>query len=151
MNLKNKRKLAARLLDVGSDRIWVDSTKINEVKEAITKDDLRSLLSKGSILVKPIRGISRGRIRKSLKQKRKGRRVGPGTRKGKKGARLSAKRVWMNQIRAQRNLFSDLRGAEKVSQDTYRMLRKKARGGFFRSTRHIKLYLTEHNLWIKKK
>ena len=151
MNLKSKKLLAARLLDVGIKRIWLDPTKASDIKESITKEDIRGLVSSGVILVKPVRSNSRGRVRQTLLQKRKGRGIGPGTKKGKKGARLSRKQKWINTIRAQRNLFNELIEAEVIARDTYRHLRSKSKGGFFRSRRHIKLYLTEHSLWKGKK
>jgi len=35
---------------------------------------------------------------------------------------------------------------KKIYRDTYR----KSKGGFFRSRRHIKIYMDENNLWSKK-
>ncbi|MBS3167833.1 50S ribosomal protein L19e [Candidatus Woesearchaeota archaeon] len=150
MNLRSKKEMVARLLDIGLGRVWFNPEKSNEIKEAVTKEDLRGLISNGVILVKPKRGISRSRIRKRIIQKRKGRRNGPGNKKGKETARLSRKQNWMNSIRAQRDLVSSLVTDQKISRETYRHLRVKSRGGFFRSRRHIKLYLTEHELWLKK-
>ena len=150
MNLKNKRLIAARILKVGLDRVWFDPTKGAEIKEAITRDDIRKLISNGTILVKQKQGISRGRVRKVLLQKRKGRRSGPGSKKGKITSRLGRKEAWVSRIRAQRNLFYELLEKGKISNESYGHLRAKAKGGFFRSRRHIKLYLTEHALWVKK-
>jgi len=97
------------------------------------------------------KGNSRGRFRAKLLQKRKGRMSGPGSKKGPLTARLGKKRVWINRIRAQRDLFNELIAGENISRDTYKHLRTRAKGGFFRSKRHIMLYLTEHALWVGKK
>ncbi len=150
MNLKNKRQMAARLLKVGYDRVWFDPTRSQDLKEAITKDSLRKLLREGALLVKQKKGVSRGRNRTILAQKRKGRRDGPGSRKGTSTSRLSRKSRWIQGIRAQRALFNELIDAQKITPENYRHLRIKAKGGFFRSRRHIKLYITEHNLWVSK-
>ncbi len=151
MNLKSKKLLAAKLLDAGLDRVWIDPNNSTSVKEAVTKDDIRNLISKGIILVKQKKGVSRGRARRFEIQRRKGRSSGDGSRKGKKTARLGRKEAWVNLIRAQRELFLELLNSKSISNTTYRTLRIRAKGGFFRSRRHIKLYLTEHNLWETKK
>ena len=150
MNLRYKRLMAAKILKVGLARVWFDPLKNEEIKEAITREDIKKLVSQGVILVKQKKGISRGRFREVLLQKRKGRMKGPGSKKGKMTSRLSRKRSWVNRIRAQRDLFSEIIEGGKITGDTYKHLRSKAKGGFFRSRRHIKLYLTEHNLWVKK-
>ncbi len=151
MNLKNKRRMAARLLNVGVGRVWFDSTKLNEIKAAITNDDLRRLVGQGVILVRQKKGVSKSRLRKRILQMRKGRMSGRGSKKGKQTSRLGRKEIWMANIRAQRKLFLELLAKKAITNKIYRMLRDKAKGGFFRSRRHIKLYLTENNLWAGKK
>lgn len=141
MNLKKKRRIAGTLLKAGSKRVWFNPDKLTEIKEAITKGDMRNLIMDGSVRVKPKRGNSRFRLRETLVQKRKGRRQGPGTRKGKATSRLSRKDEWMNRIRKQREFLKVLKDKKVVDNQKYRELRQKAKGGFFRSKRHIKLYL----------
>ncbi|MBI2419008.1 MAG: hypothetical protein HYV28_14135, partial [Ignavibacteriales bacterium] len=48
--------------------------RLDEIKEAITKIDIRNLINQGIIKGKPYVGTSRFRARKRLIQKRKGRR-----------------------------------------------------------------------------
>lgn len=151
MNLRNKRSIASRILKVGLGRVWFDPNRATEIKDAITKDDLRKLIASGTILVKQKKGVSRGRFRESMLQKRKGRQSGPGSKEGKATARLGRKELWKNKIRAQRALFLDLQNKKVITNETYSYLRSKSKGGFFRSRRHIKLFLTEHNLWVSKK
>ncbi len=150
MNLKNQRKLSAQLLKSGVNRVWFDTDRLEEIKEAITKADLKSLISSKVIQAKPIQGISKFRTRKNKLQKRKGNRKGPGSRKGKKTARLGRKKAWISAVRTQRNFIKLLKNKEVVSQKVYRGIYKKVKGGYFRSRRHIKLFLTEHNLFNKK-
>ena len=40
----------------------------------------------------------------------------------------------------------ELKTGSKISDEVYKDLYRKSKGGFFRSKRHIKLYLTEHKL-----
>jgi Ribosomal protein L19E len=71
MNLKAKRELAARVLGVGKDRIKFDPNYLEDVEDAITRADIRSLVTARTILVKGIKGTSRGRARiKHAKAKR---------------------------------------------------------------------------------
>ena len=51
MNMGNKKTLAAKTLKVGKDRIVFDKTKLAEIKEAITKEDIRGLVSNKAIAV----------------------------------------------------------------------------------------------------
>jgi large subunit ribosomal protein L19e len=146
MKLNNQKRIAASISKVGKKRIKFDTSRSDEIKEAITKTDIRSLIGDKAIKVKPKRGSSKIRHRKKLKQKRKGRRVGQGSRKGKRTSRLSKKEAWISKIRIQRDFLKTLRDKKLIKPQVYRTLYKKSKGGFFRSKRHIKLYIEEQNL-----
>lgn len=146
MQLKIQKRLVAQLLKCGKKRIWFDSSRLDDIKEAITKADIASLINEGAIKEKPVKGISRFRARKIALQKRKGRRRGPGSVTGKKTARLSKKLAWTNLIKIQRRFLRELRDKGIIPKSTYQKLYMKAKGGFFRSKRHIKLYIEEHGL-----
>ncbi|MCM2325579.1 MAG: 50S ribosomal protein L19e, partial [Candidatus Woesearchaeota archaeon] len=92
------------------------------------------------------KGVSRSRAKKAHAQKLKGRRKGAGSRKGKQGAREESKRAWINKVRLQRTFFKELKEQKKVTPEVYKDLYRKSKGGFFRSIRHVKLYITEHKL-----
>jgi len=146
MKLNNQKRIAASLLRTSRKNVWVDPTKADEVKEAITKTDIRALISDKVIKGKPKRGISRSRTRKNIVQKRKGRRKGSGSKKGKSTARLSNKKIWMASIRLQRKFLKELKDKKIIEPKNYHVLYAKTKGGFFRSKRHIKLYIKENNL-----
>ena len=146
MNLGGRKRIAAQLLKCGEGRVWFDKNRLSEIKEAITKTDIRALIRDLAIQKRPEQGVSRFRARKLIVQKRKGRKKGAGSRKGKRTARLPAKRAWINRIRPQREILKRLNKEKKITPATYRSLYRKAKGGFFRSRRHIKLYLEEHKL-----
>jgi large subunit ribosomal protein L19e len=150
MKLKLQKKLAADVLKCSKNRIALDITRLDDIKEAITKADIRSLISEGAIKKKPTKSTSRVRARKIALQKRKGRRKGLGKRKGKKTARLSKKESWINRIRTQRQFLKELKDKDIISSAVYQQLYMKSKGGFFRSKRHIKLYIEEHKLATKK-
>ena len=146
MELNIQKKLASKIAKKSPKKIKLDQTRLEEIKEAITKSDIRALIKDKAIIVKKHKGVSRARAKKNNLQKAKGRRKGQGSRKGKANARLSDKQKWMNKIRLQRQFLNDLKSKDKLEKETYKDLYRKAKGGFFRSKRHVKLYITEHKL-----
>jgi large subunit ribosomal protein L19e len=146
MELKIQKKLAGKVAKRSPKKVKLDQTRLTEIKEAITKADIKSLIKDKAIKLESDKGVSRGRAKKHQSQKSKGRRKGAGSRKGKANARLPRKKQWMNKIRLQRVFLIDLKKSEKLSPENYKDLYNKSKGGFFRSKRHIKLYITEHKL-----
>lgn len=131
--------LASKVKKVGKDRVKIVNKE--EVEKVITREDVRKLIHKGAIKILPKRGTSRGRARVLHEKKKKGKRRGKGSRKGKKGARTNRKRVWINLIRKQRKFLRYLKENNLIDNKTYRDLYLKAKGGAFRSLAHLKLYL----------
>jgi len=150
MKLDTQKRLAASVLKCSPKHISFDTTKLSEIKEAITKADIRSLIKSGLIKVEPLRGISRYRIRFRLGQKRKGRRSGFGSRKGSPNSRLSKKSRWIQKIRVQRKILAKLKDEQLIDNKSYRLLYRKAKGAFFRNKNHLMLYIEEHNMRVKK-
>ncbi len=151
MQLKSQKRLAAQLLNVGENRVWFDNDRLEEVKEAITKADIYKLIKDLAIQAKPQKGISGYRRRKKFAQKRKGRQKGQGSRKGTLNARIRQKKVWMDRIRLQRRLLKKFRNKKIIDPKTYRKLYMRSKGGFFRSRRHVLLYLEEQGILKDKK
>ncbi|MAG47806.1 50S ribosomal protein L19e [archaeon] len=146
MSLKLQKRLASSLMKISQKKIQFDQEKLSEIKDAITKVDVRKLISNKSIKKKKGNSQSKYRARKNLLQKRKGRQTGVGSRKGKKTARTPNKTTWMNKIRKQRLFLKILKDKNLISTQEYRGLYMKSKGGFFRSKRHLKGYLEEHNI-----
>ncbi len=151
MQLTVQRKLASDVLKCSPKRVWFDETRMQDIKEAITRQDIRSLVASGVIQMKRAKGTSRGRARFFQAQRRKGRRRGLGSRKGLSTAREPAKKEWENRIRLQRDFLKQLREKQMLSHAAYRELYMKCKGGYFRSKRHVMVYLDERNLINKKK
>lgn len=149
MELKIQKRLAGQILKCSAKRVVFDSDRLEDIKESITKADIRTLINNKAITKKPVKSISKVRARKRRTQKIKGRQKGDGSRKGKYTARNPKKRAWINKVRTQRDLIKTLRDKDLITKSQYRMLYLKVKGGFFRSRRHIKLYLEEHGM-IKK-
>ncbi|MEK6874836.1 MAG: 50S ribosomal protein L19e [Nanoarchaeota archaeon] len=144
MNLSVQKRLCAQLLHCGESRVIFNVEHLTDIKEAITKFDLRTLIKKGYIHRAPLVNTSRGHARIIHLQKQKGRRRGHGSHKGLASARTNTKDAWMARIRLQRKLLVHLKNKNKLSPKDFRTICQKAKGGFFRSKRHIKLYLEEN-------
>lgn len=122
-------------------RIKFDNDRLSDIKEAITKADIKDLINDKAIKKVHAKGVSRVRARKRLVQRKKGKQKGRGSIKGAKNARLPRKREWINKIRSQRKLLSELKEKKIIDDALYSELYLKSKGNFFRSRRHIKLYL----------
>ncbi|HLC66497.1 MAG TPA: 50S ribosomal protein L19e, partial [Candidatus Nanoarchaeia archaeon] len=133
MELTTQRRLAAAVLKCAPKRVWFDPNRLNEVKESITKADMRGMVIKGVVQVLPARSNSRGRMRQHLRQKRKGRRTGHGSRRGTANARADVKDAWINRVRKQRLFLHNLVEKKYIDSNTYRLLYRKSKGGYFRS------------------
>ena len=146
MKSKIQKKLASKVLGRSPKKVRLNPARLEDIKEAITRADVRGLIKDSAIEVLQDKGVSRARARQVHDQKAKGRRKGQGSRKGHANARLSFKRKWMNKVRLQRKLLKNLKESDKLSQESYKDLYRKSKGGFFRSKRHLMLYITEHKL-----
>ncbi|MBS3107740.1 50S ribosomal protein L19e [Candidatus Woesearchaeota archaeon] len=149
--LKVQKRLAAQVMKCSAKRVTFDTERLEEIKEAITNNDIRGLIKDKAIWAKQKLGNSKGRIRKNMLQKRKGRLRGSGSKKGTHEARLTKKAQWVIRIRNLREFIRELKTKNLIKNDTAKDLFAKSKGGYFRNKRHIKLYLTEHQLFRGKK
>lgn len=146
MKLKNQRRLAASVLGIGVNRVWIDPEMADEVEAAITRQEIRKLVKDGAIRAIPQKSLSRGRAREQAAKKRAGRRRGPGSKKGSKYSVVSRKERWMSRIRALRKRLRRLRDRRMITVSNYRRLYRKAKGGEFRSVAELERYITANNL-----
>ncbi len=149
MHFTVQKRLAAQLLRCSPKRVRFEQEALEEIKEAITKSDIKSLIKRKAITEIPAHGVSRVRARELQHQRSKGRRRGYGSRKGKASAREGPKEVWMAKARLQRGFVKMLKEKEIVTPEQFRELYVKIKGGFFRNLRHIKLYMEEHGMTKK--
>ena len=57
MQLKIQKRLAAQILKASKNDIWLDSSRLEDIKEGITKADIKSLIKDKAIKSKKTRGI----------------------------------------------------------------------------------------------
>ena len=141
MDVKNQKRMAAELLKCGENRVWLDPDRIEEVADCITRADVRTAIASGIIKAKPKTGISQARTRHIAAQKAKGRRKGPGSRKGTSNARLSDKRKWISTIRPIRDELKTLRAEGKITPAVYRVYYRKAKGGMYKNRRNLRTHM----------
>lgn len=146
MDLGMQRRMAAEILKAGSHRIWFDEADLDEITGAVTREDIKRLINRGSIQLKQVKGTSRARANKIRLQKEKGRRRGHGTRKGAKHAKVSSKRRWIKTIRPIRKRLKELRDSNAIDRSVYRKTYMMAKGGMFRSKAYLESYLKEHKM-----
>jgi large subunit ribosomal protein L19e len=140
-DLKAQKRMAADVLDVGKDRVWMDPEEQAEIADAITREDIRELVDQGTIRAKDAVGNSRGRARERAEKRAYGHRQGAGSRKGKAGGRKKSKDEWISRIRAQRRRLKELRDDGPLDRTTYRELYNKASGGEFDSVDRLEAYI----------
>ncbi|HIP89165.1 MAG TPA: 50S ribosomal protein L19e [Thermococcus paralvinellae] len=144
--MRMQRRIAAEILKCGENRIWIDPEKIEDVKSAITREDIKRLIKDGVIKKKPIKGQSTYRAKIRHEQRKKGRHRGPGSRKGKKTARMGKKERWIATIRALRKELRKLKAEKKIDVHTYRRLYIRAKGGQFKNKHQLYLFLEEKGI-----
>ncbi len=140
-DLANQRRLAAEVMDIGVNRVWMDPEASKDIAAALTREDIRKLMEDGKVGKRAIKGVSRGRARKANETRAYGHRKGHGSRGGAKGARRPKKEQWMKKIRALRSMLCELRDNKTIDASTYRKLYLKAKGGEYRSRAHLKSHI----------
>lgn len=139
VDVTNQRRLAAKILKCGLNRVYMppDKEKLEEISEATTRAAVRSLIVRRYIRKMPERGVSRGRARLYHLQRRSGRRRGAGSRRGRAHARTDDKTRWVSNIRSMRRALRRLRELKKITPQQYRAYYRMAKGGQFHGRAHL--------------
>lgn len=146
MNLKIQKELAAKVAKVGVHKIILNPVRYEDLKEAITKADIRALIKDGAIKIEQERSPSRQRAIERHLQRKKGRQRGHGKRKGQKKARTPRKQQWVRKIRILRTTLRKYRDEKKVDMKIFTDLKQKVKGGFFRDNNHLMFYVKSNKL-----
>lgn len=131
-----QKRLAADILKVGQSRIVMNPEHLEDIKNAITRRDIKRIIAKGHIKVR------RGKVKRPKPYQKKKKR-GPGSKKGSSGARLTKKERWMHTIRPMRKILKELRDKGTIDTRTYRKTYLLAKAGMFRNRSHLRLYLKQ--------
>lgn len=131
MSIKFVKRASAGILGRGESAVRIKTASLAEAKKALTKDDVRELIRNGSIYaIKEKKNISV--YGKELKIKRnEGRSRGPGSRRGRKGARPGV--AYTKRIRGQRRVLKKLKKDGLLDNSNFKKLYSLVKGGTFAS------------------
>ena len=130
MNLRTKKELAAKTLKVGKERIMFVKERLDEIKEAITKQDIRDLFVDGAIKVKEIKGT-----KKNIKRKKK---RSTGNIRKKVNTRKQDYVIMTRKLRA---YVKELKNQGKLNAEEVKEIRNRIRNRMFRSKANLKDYI----------
>jgi len=150
LSLRSQRRIAAQILKVGTNRVWIDPERLEDVEVAITREEIRKLIHEGAIRPAPEKGVSRVRARVLHEKRKKGLRRGLGTRSGSGGAKITKKQAWMQRIRALRRALREWKANRALTEGAYRRLYMIAGSGAFSSIADMERYAKTHGLWRKR-
>ena len=123
MNLSKKKELAKRAFGIGKDRIIFVESRLDEIKDAITKQDMRDLRGSGAIIRRGAKNKGRrgaGKIRKSTKIRKKD---------------------YVVLTRKLRKHIAEMKRSGEITKDKIDDIRKKIRNRIFRSKAHLREHL----------
>ncbi len=142
INLKAKKRLAARVIGVGVHRIRFDTDHLEDITDAITRVNIRSLVTANTIKVKKFTGTSRGRAHTKKAQRNK-RGTKQGSKQGRKGARVGKKEVYVAKVRALRRLLKIAKIRNEITNPEFWTLYKKIGGNTVRNKAHLRILMEE--------
>ncbi len=142
INLRAKKRLVSRVTGVGVHRIRFDSDHLDDIADAITRQNIRSLITANTISFKPVRGTSRGRAQHKKEQRAK-RGTKQGSKHGRKGARVGKKSVYVAKVRSLRYVLKVAKDREEVTNEEFWTLYKKVGGNTVRNKAHLRTLIEE--------
>ncbi len=142
INLNSKKRLAARVTGVGVHRIRFDSDHLSDIADAITRSDIRSLITANTITIKSFTGTSRGRAHTKKAQRNK-RGTTQGSKRGTKGARVGKKEVYVAKVRSLRRLLKIAKDRKDITNQEFWTLYKRVGGNTVRNKAHLRTLMQE--------
>jgi len=149
-NLSGQRRLAAEILKIGKNRVWIDPERIDDVEGAITRVEVRKLIHEKIIVSLPEKGVSRSRAKTIRSKKRLGRRSGVGSVTGAGHAKVTQKQAWMIRIRSLRRKLRELKASRVIAEATYTKYYRVAGSGRFQSIAEMERNLKANDQWRKR-
>ena len=137
MQLNKVRRISSQLLGAGESKVWFNPEQLEEISQAMTKEDIRGLINAGAIKKRKEKQQSRGRARMLHLKKKKGRKRGRGKRTGRITARMGKKNLWIKNVRAQRRTLKELRKKVKFKKKEYSTIYRQIKGGLFKGKKYV--------------
>lgn len=142
VNLKAKKRLVSRVTGVGIHRVKFDADHLDDIADAITRANIRSLITANTIKIKSITGTSKGRAHAKKAQRNK-RGTTQGSKQGRKGARVGKKEVYVAKVRALRRLLKIAKDRKDLTNPEFWALYKKVGGNTVRNKAHLRTLMEE--------
>ena len=150
VNLRAKKRLVSRVTGVGIHRIRFDSDHLEDIADAITRENVRGLITANTITFKPIVGTSRGRAQQKKLQKiktwKKSRLQKLNSKvKIERGARVGKKlKLMVKKIRSLRYLLKEFtKDRGELPNEEFWKLYKMTRGNTVRNKAHLRSLMAE--------
>ncbi len=150
MSLKSQRRLAAEIMKIGENRVWIDPERIDYVEAAITREEIKKLIHEKVVRSLPEKGISRARARVFAEKRKKGLRRGPGGKSGPARSKITKKQAWMSRIRPVRRRLRELKDSRAITESVYRKMYDMSESGVFESKADLERYIRTHGLWRRR-
>ncbi|MGB9708338.1 MAG: 50S ribosomal protein L19e [Candidatus Pacearchaeota archaeon] len=132
--LSTQKRLAAHVMNIGLEKVWFDPLRLNEIKEAITREDIKALIKEGAIKKRAKTGVKRRAGKTRQKRKRKGRGRGIGR---KKIILKKKKREYITKIRSIRRYLKVLKRKGEINYKQEEKLRRLAKAGIIKNVKDI--------------
>merc|ERR1711915_685085 len=139
------RRMASSILKCGQNKVWLDPTNNSKLAAASSRPEIRTLIEDGFIMKKRNNVHSKFHSRKLLREKQKGRHMGPGKVKGCKNARFPEKQRWISRIRDLRTELKSMRESALITPTLHKTLYRQVKGNLFKNVG----ILREHVLKLK--
>ena len=146
MSIKFAKRAAAQILNRGETAIRLLPGSVMDVDKALTKDDVRRLIEKGSIYAVKAKHNASSRSKILKKARAAGRRRGIGRRRGTDKARQG--RLWEKKVRSQRRLLKELKLAKKIDTAMFNQFYSHVKGNQYATKANLLLQLREHGVQI---
>ena len=137
INLRAKKRLVSRVTGAGVHRVHFDPDRLEDIGDAITRQNVRSLITAGTITIKPFRGTSRGRAQYKREQRNR-RGTKQGSKHGKKGARTHRKETYVAKVRSLRRLLKIAKARSDITNSEFWSLYTKVGGNTVRNKAHLR-------------
>ncbi len=146
MTVKFTKRVASELMNRGMSAIRVNPSAFEDADKAITRDDVRKLISSGGVYaIKEKHNVSARS--KLLRQKRsEGRSRGVGMRKGTRKARQG--RTWEKKVRSQRLLLKKLKAIGKIDTRKFNELYGQIKGNVYANKGALLLHLSDSGIKV---
>jgi large subunit ribosomal protein L19e len=146
MSIKFAKRAASSLLNRGYNSIRIKHESMKEASDALTKEDIRKLISSGVIYATKAKHNLSLKSKMLKKARAEGRRRGAGRRRGTANARSGRK--WEKKVRSQRMLIKELKSMKKIDTKVFNEFYSHIKGNEYATKATVLLHLREQGITV---